>query len=114
MIAEYSPVYSAPLLVFLLSVVRVLAVLSQIMLVAQRACRRLCGAVDAKREVSHPRQRFQNHRVMSRCRSIFTPRERPVVGHQHARSRRRIRLPQAPNDGMTSVLFIFSRNLFVG
>src|ERR1700679_2473114 len=114
MVAEYSPVYPALLLVLLLPVVRVLAVLSQIMLVAQRACRRLCGAVDAKREVSHPRQRFQNHRVMSRCRSVFTPGETPVVGHQHARSCRRIRLPRAPNDGMTSILFVFSRNLFVG
>src|ERR1700683_1292029 len=114
MSAEYSPVYPALLLVLLLPVVRVLAVLSQIMLVAQRACRRLCGGVDAKREVSHPRQRFQNHRVVSRCRSVFPPRERPVVGHQNARSRRRIRLPQAANNGMTGVLFVFSRNLFVG
>ena len=64
--------------------------LSQVMLIVQAFSHGLCGGMDGQCEASHPRQRFQNHRVVRGRFRIFSPGERSVVGHQHARGRRRI------------------------
>src|ERR1700727_344831 len=70
--------------------------------------------MDAEREICHARDRFENRRVMACRRGIRSPGERAVVGHQHARSLRSSRLPQAVNDRMAGVSFVVRGDLMVG
>src|SRR5580700_2020815 len=104
---------SSSLFFILLPVVCVLAMFSEVMLVMQRAPNRLRRGIDAKSEVCHPRNGFEDDCVMRRCRGVLAPRKRSVVGHQNARGGRRIRSLQTANNRMTGVLLIIFGNLLI-
>ena len=85
----------------------------EVVLVVKKAANSGGLLIDAKSEVRHARDGFQDDGIVSGCCWIGSPGKRSMIGYQHGRDHGIVHAIKCTHDGVSGVFFVSSGDVAV-